>query len=131
MGNSILHFFENTEKLKKEKLERLSLDYRRRMYYIASQLLHDEMEAEDVEQDVFFIIKEGLDDVDEKNRHKTMSFFAVTEKHLALDKICKRSSIRRRNISIICLLMRRAERIMGWFLSFFPCFRLHSGKLWL
>lgn len=90
MGNFMFHFFENTEKLKKEKLERLYLAYRRRMYYIAFQLLHDEMEAEDVVHDAFFIIKERLDDVDEKNCHKTMSFFAVIVKHLALDKIRKR-----------------------------------------
>lgn len=71
-------------------MERLYRGYRQRLYYVAVQILHDPMLAEDAVQDAFLRVRDHLDQISEEDGHKTAAFLVIIVKHIAIDYIRKR-----------------------------------------
>ena len=71
-------------------MERLYRGYRQRLYYVAVQILHDPMLAEDAVQDAFLRVRDHFYQISEEDGHKTAAFLVIIVKHIAIDYIRKR-----------------------------------------
>lgn len=67
------------------KLERLYMEYRNAMFYVANNILHDEFLAEDAVHQSFLRIYNCLDKIDENNCRKTRNFLVIICKHISID----------------------------------------------
>lgn len=74
----------------KRKFERLYLEYRQSMYYVANKILKDSYMAEDVVHQAFLRIVGRLDKIDETNIPRTRSFLTIIAEHIAIDIYRKR-----------------------------------------
>ena len=78
-------FFSSKEQKQKEKLQRLYHEYSELMYSAALSYLHDPSRAEDAVHEAFLKIEKRIDEINEKERHKTASLFVLIVKRVAID----------------------------------------------
>lgn len=74
----------------KRKFERLYLDYRQTMYYIAYHILKHRSGAEDAVHQAFMRVIDHLDQIDENDYRKTRGFLVTVTEHIAIDMYRKR-----------------------------------------
>lgn len=77
------------EEKEKSKFELLYYKYRRLMKYIAFDILHDDMLAEESVQESFIKIANNIKKIDEVDCHKTKSFIVIIVKNTSLDILKK------------------------------------------
>ncbi len=71
---------------KRDKLEELYLTYRKELYYVAYQILHDYHDAEDVLQNAFIKISKHLDKISEIKCKKTRGYLVIIVRNLSFDR---------------------------------------------
>jgi RNA polymerase sigma-70 factor, ECF subfamily len=71
----------------KVKFEQLYLEYRYVMLYVARQILHDDMLAEDAVHEAFLILLKNLDKIDEVTCKKTKAYIVIIAKNKAIDML--------------------------------------------
>lgn len=73
----------------KRKFERLYLQYRKTMYYVALQILKDEHHAEDAVHQAFLKLIKHLDKIVDCDSYKAKAFLTVITEHAAID-LCRK-----------------------------------------
>ncbi len=81
----------------KDKFEKLYHQYRRLMFYVAKEILHDDFLAEDAVHNAFIRIIKHLDKIEEISCHKTKSFMVIVVENVSKDIYNKRK--KEKNIS--------------------------------
>jgi RNA polymerase sigma-70 factor (ECF subfamily) len=74
------------DKEKRDKLEELYVTYRKELYYVAYQILHDYHDAEDVIQNAFIKISKYLDKIGEIRCKKTRGYLVIIVRNLSFDR---------------------------------------------
>ncbi len=74
----------------KRKFERIYLNYRQTMFFVANDILKDDYLAEDAVHLAFLRLVNHLDKVDEENHLRTKSFLTIIVEHIAIDIYRKR-----------------------------------------
>lgn len=69
----------------KRKFERLYMNYRQTMYYIAYDILKDRAASEDAVHQAFLRVIDHLEKINEEDCHKTRGYLVVITKHIAID----------------------------------------------
>ncbi|MDF2539215.1 MAG: polymerase sigma factor [Herbinix sp.] len=70
----------------RDKLEELYKTYRKELYYVAYQILHDYHDAEDVLQTAFIKISKHLDKIGEIRCKKTRGYLVIIVRNLSYDR---------------------------------------------
>lgn len=65
--------------------------YRHFLWYLANQILHDEMLAEDAVQEAFLVLCRHMEQIDRPDSSRTRNFLATIVKNKALDLLRKRN----------------------------------------
>lgn len=74
----------------KDKFEKLYIQYRKLMFYIAKGILQDDFLAEDAVHNAFLRIINHLDKIEEISCHKTKSFMVIVVENVSKDLYNKR-----------------------------------------
>ena len=69
----------------KRKFERLYMNYRQTMYYIAYGILKNRAVAEDAVHQAFLRVIDRLEKINEEDCHKTRGYLVIITKHIAID----------------------------------------------
>jgi RNA polymerase sigma-70 factor (ECF subfamily) len=71
---------------KRDKLEELYITYRKELYYVAYQILHNHYDAEDVIQNAFIKIAKFIDKINEIECKKTRAYLVIIVRRLCFDR---------------------------------------------
>jgi RNA polymerase sigma-70 factor (ECF subfamily) len=71
---------------KRDKLEELYITYRKELYYVAYQILHNHYDAEDVIQNAFLKIAKFIDKINEIECKKTRAYLVIIVRRLCFDR---------------------------------------------
>jgi len=71
---------------KRDKLEDLYITYRRELFYVAYNILHDYQDAEDAIQNAFLRISKYLDKIGEIRCKKTRGYLVIIVRNLSFDR---------------------------------------------
>jgi RNA polymerase sigma-70 factor (ECF subfamily) len=71
---------------KRDKLEELYITYRKELYYVAYQILHNHHDAEDVLQNAFIKISKFIDKINEIECKKTRAYLVIIVRRLSFDR---------------------------------------------
>ncbi len=74
----------------KDKFELLYETYRKRLFYVANQIIKDSFLAEDAVHHTFLTVLEKFDKIDEVHSHKTFSFLVVIVRNYSINLYNKR-----------------------------------------
>lgn len=71
---------------KRNKLEDLYITYKKELFYVAYQILHDYDDAEDIIQNAFIRISKHLDKIGEIRCKKTKAYLVIIVRNLSFDR---------------------------------------------
>jgi RNA polymerase sigma-70 factor (ECF subfamily) len=71
---------------KRDKLEELYITYRKELYYVAYQILHNHYDAEDVIQNAFLKVAKFIDKINEIECKKTRAYLVIIVRRLCFDR---------------------------------------------
>lgn len=74
----------------REDFEKIYLEYRNLMFYVANQILHNEHDAEDAVQHAFIKIAENMEKIKEPVCPKTKSYVVTIVENRAIDMVRKK-----------------------------------------
>lgn len=77
----------------KSKFEKIYLEHRQTMYYVAFRILQDAHEAEDAVHQAFLRILPRLRKIDEQDCHKTRAYLVIITENAAIDIYRKRRKL--------------------------------------
>jgi RNA polymerase sigma-70 factor, ECF subfamily len=95
MESKMMNFFLSLimDDASKSIFEQIYLQHRHTMFRVASQILNDQILAEDAVHDAFLRIMTLLEKIPYKNCNKTRSFVVIIVKNIALDYFRKRKRL--------------------------------------
>lgn len=86
----MLFYTLNLNETQKSKFERLYIQYRSLVFYLAYEKLEDEMESENVVHDVFMKALRCLDNIDIEQVEKTRAFLVTITRNHCINMLKKR-----------------------------------------
>lgn len=79
----------------KDKFEQLYIKYRKLMFYVSKEILHDDFLAEDAVHNAFLRIIKHLEKINEISCHKTKSFMVIVVENVSKDLYNQRTNDRK------------------------------------
>lgn len=89
----MLFYTLNLNETQKSKFERLYIQYRSLVFYLAYEKLEDEMESENVVHDVFMKALRCLDNIDIEQVEKTRAFLVTITRNHCINMLKNRTKV--------------------------------------
>ena len=75
----------------KDKFEKLYILYRKKMFYVANEILNNQYDAEDAVHNAFISIARNMSSIDDIHSSETYAYVITASKNMALNIISKKS----------------------------------------